>query len=355
MTVLKAAVLLPVNFILYLSFGSFFEIRKDRKWSLPVTAAVGFFAYYALFALFCLPVMLTYRPLSLLSKIWMVPCLLVPVVSAFLFRKEWAAKISAIKQDIRENPLMWTGVVLITIITCALVVCSYNFTLDAAYYVAGVTTNVDTDMINVYDPFTGAWLDHFELRYVFATYYANDAVVCKLAGIPALVETKSVMSAVVMMIVNMMYVHICRFFFKDHTRALLMYILMVLTNFLFISIYTASNFLMTRTYEGKSVVANIAVILIFILFMRVSSGDETGPGPGLLSLFVVCLGAATASSTANMVIPAEVCILFIPFAFMKKRSGILVKAMLCIVPEIVMMLVYVLYVKGWFAIYTFPR
>ena len=353
MIILKAVALLIVNFILYAAFGSFFEIKRGRKWSLPVTVAVGFFAYYALFSLVCLPVMLTYRPLSLLCGIWAVPCIAVPVVSVALFRKEWAVKFRDISQDISENRGYYVFVFLVTAATVFLVVMSYNFTLDAAYYVAGVTTNVDTNMINVYDPFTGGWLDHFELRYVFATYYANDAVVCRLTRLPALVETKSVMSAVVLIIVNMMYTNITRFFFKDRTRALLMYIFMVLTNYLFISIYTASNFLMTRTYEGKSVVGNIAVLLIFILFMEIVA---EGPAfSNIVKLFVVCFGAATASSTANMVIPAEVAILFIPYAVMKKDLKIIPKALVCIIPEIVMMLVYVLYVKGWFAVYTFPR
>ena len=353
MIILKAIALLIVNFILYMAFGSFFEIKRGRTWSLAVNVVVGMFAYYALFALLCLPIMLTYRPLSLLSHIWTVPCAVIPVISIILYRKEWAAKFSELVKDMKSDPAMWITVTLVTLATCALVVCSYNFTLDAAYYVASVTTNVDTNMINVYDPFTGGWLDHFELRYVFATYYANDAVVCQLTNLPALVETKSVMSAVVMITVNIMYAFICRNLFKDRTRELLMYILMVLTNYLFISIYTASNFLMTRTYEGKSVIANIAIVLIFIIYMRILS---SGSGKGhILELFIVCLGAATVSSTANMVIPAEVCILFIPYAIMHKNAKILPKILGCIIPEIVMMVVYVLYVKGWFAVYTFPR
>ena len=353
MIAVKATVLLIVNFILYMAFGSFFEIKRGRTWSLAVNIAVGFFAYYALFAIVCFPIMLTYRPLSLLSKIWIVPCVVIPLVSIILYRKEWDAKFAELAKDMKADPAMWIAVTIITVVTVALVVCSYNFTLDAAYYVASVTTNVDTNMINVYDPFTGGWLDHFELRYVFATYYANDAVVCQLTHLPALVETKSVMSAVIMMIVNVMYAFICRNLFADRTRRLLMYILMVITNFLFISIYTSSNFLMTRTYEGKSVVANVAIVLIFIIYMRLlSSGKEKGH---ILELFIVCLGAATVSSTANMVIPAGVCTLFIPYAFMKKDLKMIPKALGCIIPEIVMMVIYVLYVKGWFAVYTFPR
>ncbi len=353
MILIKAVAVFLVNFILYATFGSFFGISKKEKWSLTVTVMIGFFAYYALFALVCLPIMFTYSPLSLLAHCWIVPCVAVPFASFVIYRKEWAVKIRELVGTIAHEKYFWITIVAVTAASAALTAITYNFTLDAAYYVANVTTNVDTNMINVYDAFTGSWQDHFELRYVFATYYAADSVVCCLTGLPALIETKIVMSVTVMVIVNMLYVLLCRQFFKEHASALLMYVLMVAVNFLFISNYTTSNFLMTRTYEGKTVVGNISLIAIFILYMMmVSEGPKRG---SFLKLFIVSLGTATVSSTANMVIPAEICILFVPYAICHKKPGMLPKILLCIVPELVMMLVYVLYVKGYYAVYTFPR
>lgn len=353
MVILKALAVVLVNFILYAAFGSFFCMKKDGQKSAALTVAVGFFAYHALFAVIALPVMFTYRPLSLLTTLWCIPCILITAASLIIYRKEWAGWMSAFKGEVAKDRTFWIAVCIITVLLVALTVMTYNFTLDAAYYVANVTTNVDTNMINVYDPFTGNWQDHFELRYVFATYYVNDAVICQLTHLPALVETKTVMSAVVVIMVNALYVSICRYFFSDSRRALLMYALMTVTNFSFISIYTTSNFLMTRTYEGKSVVGNISVILIFLLFALLVGGATEKSI--YIALFTVCLGTATVSSTANMVIPAEVCVLFVPYAFLKKRFASLGKIFVCILPELIMMILYILYVKGYYAIYTFPR
>ncbi|MCR5673753.1 MAG: hypothetical protein K6F87_08590 [Lachnospiraceae bacterium] len=353
MIILSASAVLLANFILYLAFGSWFTVRKGKEWSLAFTVAVGFFAYLALFAAFCLPIMFTYRPLSLLSHIWIVPCILVTLCSAIRYFKEWVNKGRELISDAKNNLPVYGLFAVITVISVILVAVTYNFTLDAAYYVANVSTNVDTDMINVYDAFTGSWQDHFELRYVFATYCTNDAVICQLTGLPALVQTKTVMSATVMLIVNGLYFMISRYFFEDRRSALLMYVFMTLINYMFISIYTASNFLMTRTYEGKTIVGNISIVLIFALFMMiVKDGVKKGD---FLRLFIICLGTATVSSTANMVIPALVGVLFVPYALLSKKAGMILKLFLCILPEIVMMLLYVLYVKGYYAIYTFPR
>lgn len=353
MIAVKTAGVIIINFIMYMSFGSFFVVKKKSDWSVSLSIVVGFFAYYALFALVTLPVMLTYRPLSLLAKLWIIPCGLIVAISIVMHRRALAEKIMDIARDVSDNRAFWAVVCIVTILSAVAVSVTYNFTLDAAYYVASVTTNVDTNMINVYDPFTGNWQDHFELRYVFATYPVNDSVICYLTKLPALVQTKTVMSSTVMVIVNILYVSICRFFHTEHRRALLMYILMMLVNSMFISIYSVSNFLMTRTYEGKSIVGNVSVIAVFVLFLLLVSGKNT---KGLfVMLFVICMGTATISSTANMVIPTEVIALFAPYAVMKKEKGILLKAIICIIPEILMMLIYVMYVKGYFAIYTFPR
>ena len=351
MMVVKALAVLVWNFIMYMAFGSFFGIRKGRNWSAAITVTTGFFAYYALFAVFCLPIMFTYRPLSLLSRVWMIPCALVLIAAILLYRREWMRKFKDILTD-RNTGMFWLGVAAVTLVLIVLAVITYNFTLDAAYYVANITTNVDTDMINVYDPFTGNWQDHFELRYVFATYYTADAVICQITGLPALIQTRTVMSATVIIIVNMLYGFISRYFYEDHRRAFLMYIVMTAVNCLFISLYTTSNFLMTRTYEGKTIVGNISVVMIFVLYMMIiKEGEDSG---AFLKLFIVCLGTATVSSTANMVIPAEVAILFLPYVLRGKLAHAY-KLVLCILPELVMMVAYVLYVKGYYAIYTFPR
>ena len=354
MIIIKAIAVLIVNFIMYLAFGSFFTVRRKENWSAAVTITVGFFAYYALFFVLCMPFMFTYRPLDALAKAWIIPCGIILVASAFMFGKDWYRKLCRILENARGEKGFTAAFVIVTVISVVLVISTYNFTLDAAYYVASVSTNVDTNMINVYDPFTGAWLDHFELRYAFATYYVVDSVVCFLTNLPALVETRTVMSAVVMIIVNMLYVHICSYFYEDKGKKTLMYIFMTLLNFLFISLYTTSNFLMTRTYEGKSVVGNIAVLAIFVVYMHFIGGDHDERRL-ILMLFAICFGAATVSSTANMVIPAAVFVLFVPYAFIHRRVGILIRAVLCVTPELLMMLIYVLYVKGYFAIYTFPR
>lgn len=354
MPIVTGILVILLNCIVYTAFGALICMKKEKRSSLAINMVVGFFLYYALFFIVCLPIMLTYRPLSLLSTVWAGVVAVIVLLALVLKGREIARSLKELYAAIKQNRIISLVIFLLILVQVILVASTYNFTLDAAYYVANVSTSVNTNMINVYDPFTGAWQDHFELRYVFATYSIHDAVICQLTKLPALVQTKTVMAGIVMLLVNLLYVYISNFMCKDNRRqATLMYIMMIVVNLTYITIYTSANFLMTRTYEGKSIVGNIAVVMIFTIYMMaVRDGMDI---KAWIMLFIVCVGTATVSSTANMILPAELCILFVPYIFKKKCFKQLINLLICMIPELVMLMIYVLYVKGYFAVYTYPR
>ncbi|HAG70292.1 MAG TPA: hypothetical protein DCL38_10030 [Lachnospiraceae bacterium] len=384
------------NLILYLIFGSVVLCKRkgpeegSRGASVPIRLIVGFFAYYTVFFLVCVPVMKFYRPLSLLAHIWL--CVVTAMgITALLLNFRALKKVPAVMaralEWIKQNPLILAGFVILIGVQIVLVSCTYNFTLDAAYYVAGVSTNVETDMINVYDPFTGAWQDHFEMRYFFATYSVQDAVVCFLTGISPLILTKSVMAVVIIILTNLVYGLIAGELVrtgitgtkaaapgdeapaltqaeqKEGSKREALLILAVMTVIFFINvtfntIYTSSVFLMTRTYEGKAIVGNLAVMAVFYMFIRM---NEAAPSAVCtltrpwLSVFLICFGASTISSTANMLMPVELTVLFLPLIIRTGRYRWLPKYVLCVIPGLALALSFVLYVKGYFVFYTYPR
>ena len=358
------------NFILYLSFGSLItrgigRKHKEEPCPLLLSLSVGFFFYYFLFFFACIGPMKFYRPLSMLTKIWVPFVIAVVILSTILNYKGWISGINRAVLHIMSHPLASLLIIILVAVQAFLVSSTYNFTLDAAYYVANVATGVETNMMNVYDPFTGAWQDHYEMRYFFATYQIQDAVVCQLTHIPALIWTKSVMAITVIVLTNTVYYMIAERLFtyvneenegrkiSKETAVLVMMTFMFMINLTFITIYTSSLFLMTRTYEGKAIVGNLAVIMIFYLFLRMNDG--TLNVRSWLMTFLVCFGAATISSSANMLLPVELTVLFLPMIVRKKKWGMVFKYAACITPGLVFSLIYVLYVKGYFVFYTFPK
>ena len=372
------------NLIIYLAFGSLLTGRKDTKCPLLLSVIAGFFFYYFVFFFFCVPPMKYYRPLSMLTKMWVPFVAAVVIFSTILNGRKWVSWFKNAMLYVKKHPLVTVFMLLLIGAQIVLVSCTYNFTLDAAYYVANVATSVETDMMNVYDPFTGAWQDHYEMRYFFATYSIQDSVVCQLTGIPALIWTKSVMAVTIILLTNMVYLMIARELIiyrngRDEVKAgedsanedrtgtdhsmgsskngelavVIMTALMFVINLTFITIYTSSLFLMTRTYEGKAIVGNLAIMTVFYLFIRMND-DSIKTRPWLIT-FIVCFGAATISSSANMLLPVELTVLFLPMIVRKKAWKMLPKYISCVIPGMVFSLIFVLYVKGYFVFYTFPK
>lgn len=361
------------NFIIYLAFGSLLTRKKDAACPLLLSVVAGFFFYYFVFFFVCVPPMQYFRPLSMLTKIWVPIVAIVVGLSTLLNGKRWIEWFKNAFSYIKKHPVTTALIVLLIGIQIVLVSCTYNFTLDAAYYVANVATSVETNMMNVYDPFTGAWQDHYEMRYFFATYSMQDSVVCQLTGIPALIWTKSVMAVTIILLTNIVYIMIARELLiyrnakeekqnaedgkgkilSGEAGVVIMTALMLFVNLTFITIYTSALFLMTRTYEGKAIVGNLAIMTVFYLFIRMN--DESIKVRPWLITFIVCFGAATISSSANMLLPVELTVLFLPMIVRKKAWGMLPKYVSCVIPGLVFSLVFVLYVKGYFVLYTFPK
>lgn len=350
------------NFILYLAFGSYITARRGMKFNFLVSIVVGFFLYYCVFFLVCVPIMVKFRPLSMLTKIWVPIALALMLLSVVLHGKTWAYAFPELVSSIRKNRISYFVLLVIIAVQIVIVTSSYNFTLDAAYYVANVATSVETNMMNVYDPFTGAWQDHFELRYFFATYQINDAVVCQLTGIPALIQTKTIMAAVIIILTNIVYYLISDELFKNvqgtekeskNKKVVLMMFFVLVMNLMFITIYTSSLFLMTRTYEGKAIVGNLSILTVFYLFIKLL--DEDASEKYWWMLFFVSLGSTTISSSANMIIPGELSVLMLPLVLIKKKISYIFKYIICALPGVCFALAFVLYVKGYFVLYTYPR
>ncbi len=343
-----------VNFIIYLAFGSLIIRRRGREWSLGLSILMGFFLYYSLFFFCCVPIMVRYRPLSLLTKIWVPIVCVIVLVSCVINGKAWYDKLKSILTKVKQHPFITAAMIFLVLIQVIIVTRSYNFTLDAAYYVANVATSVETNMMNVYDPFTGMWQDHYEMRYFFATYSMNDAVFCQLTGIPALLQTKTIMAAVIIISTNLLYYLIAKTLYPDNSKSVLAMLgIMFFLNMMFITIYTSSLFLMTRTYEGKAIVGNLSLLAVFYLYICILKCEKI---PYLWAmLFLVCFGSMTISSSANMLLPAELSVLFIPLVFMKKDWKIIPKYISCMLPGLVMAVIYVAYVKGYFVLYTAPH
>ncbi len=350
-----ALAMVPVNLILYFLFGSLLTGRfKKTGFSATISIIAGFFLMLITFDICCFPVMLKWRPLSMLAYIWLAVTAVVCIVSVCLNRKLFIEKLKGIGGFLTEHKLFTAGIAVLILIQVAVIALSYDFTLDASYYVARVTTDVTTDTINIYDPYTGAWTDHFEFRYFFSTYPTLCAVWCFLTGIHPLIYMKTVMCITVILMYNLLMLAIGRKLFAASRRNRFMFMAAAaLMLFFFSSIYTPAQFLVTRSYEGKAILGN--VVLPAMLYMTMLIYEDVKRTESYICLFLICLGSTVLSNSANMLLPVMLFCLLLPAFIRFKDKRIAVTACLSAAPNILLLLLYVAYVKGVFVFYTYPR
>ncbi|MCR5526102.1 MAG: hypothetical protein K6F39_01800 [Lachnospiraceae bacterium] len=351
---LMGIMMIPANLILYFLFGSLITARRGNKdFSISMTVLTGFFVYYCLFDIPCLVIMLNWRPLSWLGNLWGVLMGIICIISCIFNHKVWKDKFSRLIVLLAKHKAFAAAVIVIVAAQLAIILNAYQFTLDAAYYVANVTTSLQTNTMNIYDPYTGDWLNHFEMRYLFATYPMNDAVWCYLTGIHPLLWTKTIMAGTALVISNIIYYRIALELFGRKTSAIgSMLFFAGVVNFFYISIFTSSNFMLTRTYEGKSLIGNIVMPMIIYIFIKLN--EEHISRRFWRLLFLVCLGSTILSNSANMLVPAMVGVFGLPLAIRKRSIKVIVNCLICIIPCVILLLAYVGYVKGLFVFYTYP-
>lgn len=338
---------------LFLAFGSLVTSRmKKCKYSFTLSVFVGMLLYYSVFQLLAVPVTLLKQPLSLLSALWGGTAAIVTVVSIILNRKLWYSEAKKLVSLPGKKKLLLCVPVVITVGLAAYVSLRQIYYLDAAYYVGNVTTSVFTNTINRYDPYTGNPLEVFAIRYLFSNYHIQDAVVCQITGIHPLVETKTIMAAVVMIVSNIVVWQICGLFYKEDTgsKVLMFTFASVISLFsvTYYITYSNSSFLLLRTYEGKNVLASILAPGLVLLFGRIVQMPEQR-GNWIL-LFLLSFAGPVLSTSSATLLPVGLSACLLPYMIWKKRAGILVPYICCVLPSVVVFGIYFLSTKGLFYI-----
>ncbi len=340
------------NFILYFIFGSLITGNlRSHRFSATLSVIMGFFLYYVMFEAVCIPVMVMKKPLHLLAWIWAGVVVIVTVVSFACCRKRWIECFRGIKGFAKEHVVFCIISTAIILIECVVIIYCYQFTLDAAYYVGTASTSLTTDMINIYNPYTGMWQDHFEMRYFFSNYAINDAVMCFLFKMHPLIWTKIIMEAVVIILSNLVLYRLGRAMFKyDLKRTGVFLFFSALLCFFYSTIYTAQEFFVTRTFEGKTIVGSVVIPLVFLVYIKLL--EDHRDRSLWIELLIVSFASVVLSNSASMIFPAALFIFMIPLFFIKKDFRILIKSFAVVIPCLISVFMYVMYVKGYFVIRT---
>ncbi|MGL6294102.1 DUF6077 domain-containing protein [Eubacterium aggregans] len=346
-TLIKTILIFFLHMYAFLSFGSILcSILKIKTFSFFKVTISGFFIYFAFFEIIALPLILAKEPLSTLSVIWIIVCILCCVVATWFYHQQWFSVFKHFGKQSIHNINVWC-VLLVVIIAgqLVMVVCNQNVTSDSAYYIGMVTTAVHTNTMKIFSPYTGQIEKVFEVRYIFSTYPMHNAVIAQLSGLHPLIQTRTIMSGIVILLVNGLYYLIGKKLFKGNIeRAIFFTVAMLCIDLSMHSIYTNAAFLFYRTYEGKAIIGN--VFMSMILYCVISLYQKPDDRLIWWDVFFVSASCISISSTGMFLVPFALAAGLFPLFLHLRSFGIFKKTVVVILPVCIYFMMCFLCSKG---------
>lgn len=218
---------------------------------------------------------------------------------------------------------------------------------DSYYNVQGLIAQ-QIDTLYRINPNTGISAP-LDARHALALFPIWEAFVGKMSGIHMTIVAHSIVPFVLLPLTYLVYYKIGQRLFREKRDRLPVFMVLMALFQMFgnVSIYTNETFLLTRTWQGKSVAGNLilpAVFWIFFcLFGKEKEEREKREQTGYwLLLAVLNLAAGVSSSLAVMLCALLVAGLAFLFMIKEKSFGVLVKAGLACIPAAMYVLTYLL-------------
>ncbi|MCI9491954.1 MAG: hypothetical protein HFH42_02310 [Lachnospiraceae bacterium] len=336
----------------YMLGDLFLRLANSEVTSASYRILIGFFCYFLLFQLICLPLKFTLQPLSLLANIWCVALLAVAGVYIALQRRSFKDKLNRCKLYFtRQNlPLL----ILCLLIVAQLLAINYNketYALwDQAYYIGDISTSVYTDTISQYDPYTGILLKKLDFEYLLETYQNHSAVLCRLLGLAPLIETRTAEAFLIIILTNLIYYQFgMEFFAQSRKKSVFLVFFLSWLNLFSFNLTTSAEFLYFRAFEGKTILACTIMPMVFLLFLKIAKDQQNRNH--WITLFLVVFGSFGLNMSSIYMLPFELSICFIPLALSQKSFSLMARYAACLLPCLLYGAAY-LATKHLFYIYT---
>ena len=342
MNICIIGLLFTLELSIFFLFGLlFFKIVRLTPSSMTLTLVTGFFFNFCFFGILALPLILTSQKLSTLTYGTIILTTLVCLISIILCYQNLKYLLLSFFRSFKQHSFMLVPLFLAIFLLQLTVFTHIDTSADASYYIGKVTTDVYTNSMGHYNPYNGHTLHFLDARRVYACYPEYNAVISQFFHVHPLKQSKLIMVQILALFTSILYYQIGLLLFnKSQKKADAFVFLLFMLDLYSYTLYTNSTFLLTRTYEGKSILANILIPGMFLCFILLwKNPKDKFPK---YALFLISLSSCFFSSSSMLIIPTGLSAGLIPLIWKQKEQKILKLYIICIIPNLVICILYLL-------------
>ena len=309
----------------------------------PMMAYIsGWFVSFAVFEIVAVPFILLEKSFTVLVWVYSIVILVMVILSVWQGKEMlglFLKNTHKIKYWKTSEKIGWLIVLILTGAQMLAAVSLEYYDGDDAYYIATAVMTDTFDTMYLRDNYTG-YIYPLDARHALSPTPIYQAWLSRLSGIHPAAIAHSALGAVWLVFMYGIYSQIANRLFpkKKEYRPLFMIFLCIWFVFGNISLYTAETFAMTRTWQGKGLMAGMIIPALFLCFLYMS---DTKIYRGIWWLFIsVIISSVFATSISFMLVPTIVGVAAIFIALNKKDFKLFIQMCLCAMPCLVLGAVY---------------
>ena len=324
---------------------------KENR-SIGMTYISGFLMLLAAFQLAVVPIVfLDPRGFDVVEKVFSV---IVTVFTGFGIAQAlhlWRAEGGIFQENNKRNKkktakVQWGMVILLIGFQVVMAITHASFDGDDAYYVVQSVIADETESLYRILPYTGRSTD-LDMRHAMAVFPLWIAYIARMTGIHAAIMSHTVLPVFLIPLTYLIYYEIGKKLFKEKEEHLLSYMIFVCMLHIFgnVSIYNNATFLLMRTWQGKSMLANVVIPGIFMVLLWLFDGEpeKRGKRSGMWLLLLLLNIVAAMMSTASVFLNTLlIVIMAIVLSIQEKNIKILFQMAGCCIPCAIYGLLYVI-------------
>lgn len=217
---------------------------------------------------------------------------------------------------------------------------------DDAYYVVNSVITDETNTLYRILPYTGESTS-LDMRHSMAVFPLWIAYVARMSGVHATIVSHTVLPLVLIPLTYLIYYEIGKKLCKEANTKISAFMIFVCMLQIFgnVSIYNNATFLLMRTWQGKSMLANVVIPAVFMVLLWLFDGEAgkraTKSGLWWL-LFVLNIVAAMMSTASVFLNSLLMAVMTFVLYLQEKNWKILIKMACCCIPCVVYALIYII-------------